>query len=276
MTQTKNLSLSRKVLLALAMMVPVFLTVSGPASAQTLLISNQQQVVTNLANSSNALKQQITIGITAANVAASGANAGQILQPNTLDNFTITEQQRQDYNTSLNTYKNTNFSTAQQFLVDQANLAKAQMQGAIDQLAAAAVDLQKVTQVNQLMATVQDVPTASAAKQILQNSGMGTEVTTQQVAAYNQSLASVGEYATKTGAFFAAANNQQIVSNLDMTAANYNRDLYAATAAYSYNSDVLTIQFTESVNMTFEGFMTQQQQSTAAFMNQTAFQGYVR
>lgn len=230
----------------------------------------------NLATSSNALKQQINIGIVAANTAASGANSGQILQPGALDNFTITEQQRTNYNTALTTYKSTNFSTAQQFLVDQANLAKGQMQTAIDQLAAAAVDLQKVTQVNQLMATVQDVPSASAAKLVLQNTGIGTEVTTQQVAAYNQSLASVNEYATKTGAFFAAANNQQIVSNLDMTANNYNRDLYSATATYAYNNDVLNVQFTQNVNMTFTGFMTLQQQSAEAFMNQTAFQGYVR
>jgi len=111
---------------------------------------------------------------------------------------------------------------------------------------------------------------------VLQNTGIGTEVTTQQVAAYNQSLASVNEYATKTGAFFAAANNQQIVSNLDMTAANYNRDLYSATATYAYNNDVLNVQFTQNVNMTFTGFMTLQQQSAEAFMNQTAFQGYVR
>lgn len=276
MTQAKSLNLSRLLFQAAAMIIPAFLIASGPASAQTLLISTQQQTVNNLATSSNALKQQINIGIVAANTAASGANSGQILQPGALDNFTITEQQRTNYNTALTTYKSTNFSTAQQFLVDQANLAKGQMQTAIDQLAAAAVDLQKVTQVNQLMATVQDVPSASAAKLVLQNTGIGTEVTTQQVAAYNQSLASVNEYATKTGAFFAAANNQQIVSNLDMTANNYNRDLYSATATYAYNNDVLNVQFTQNVNMTFTGFMTLQQQSAEAFMNQTAFQGYVR
>lgn len=230
----------------------------------------------NLAATSNALKGQITIGLVAAQTAAGGANSGQILQPGALDNFTITEQQRSDYNTALTTYKNTNFSTAQQFLVDQANLAKSQMQTAIDQLAAAAVDMQKVTQVNALVATVTDVPTASAAKLVLQNSGLGSEVTTQQVAAYNQSLASVNEYATKTGAFFAAANNQQIVSNLDMTAANYNRDLYAATATYGYSRDVLTVEFGNNVNMVFEGFMNSNKVTTEAFMGNSAFAGYTR
>ena len=201
------------------------------------------------------------------------ANNGQILDPTTHQAATISEAQRSGYNAALGTFSTTSFYNAQQFLIDQANASKAQMQTAITQLSAAAVDLQKVMTVNQVIASATDSPTAKAAQTAIANTGVGTEVTRDQVAAYNTSLASVNEYATKTGAFFAAANNQTITSNIDLAASNYNKTLYAATPAYAYNNDVFTVAFDGDGAVGFQGFMTSQQVSASSFFTGAQFYG---
>ena len=254
------------------MMVALFQIVSAPASAQALSPA-QQAAVSNLQSSSNALKSQIALGLRASGGFAAVANSNQIVDPTTWQQAAISDAQRTAYNSALSTFSTTSFYTAQQFLTDQANANKVLMQGAISSLSAAAVDLQKVATVNQMLATATDAPSAKATQAAIASAGLNTEVTSNQVAAYNTSLASVNEYATKTGAFFAAANNQTITSGIDLAASNYNKSLYTATPAYTYNSDSFIVAFEGGGAVGFQGFMTGQQVSAQAFFTGAQFYG---
>lgn len=196
---------------------------------------------------------------------------GSIVDPTTYQAATISETQRSDYNAALSTFQTTSFYNAQQFLIDQANASKAQMQTAISQLSAAAVDLQKVITVNQVVASVSDSTTAKAAQTAIANTGIGSEVTTSQVAAYNTSLASVNDYATKTGAFFAAANNQSITSSIDLAASNYNKSLYTATAAYTFSNDAFVVAFQGGGAIGFQDFTNSNQVTAQQFFTQAQF-----
>ncbi len=245
----------------------VLVTVSEQASAQALT-NHQQSVVANLQNSSNTIKSQIQLGMVSAQGLANYANAAKIVDPEVYKASTITETQRSAYNTTLSTFKETSFYNAQQFFTDQANASKVQLQGAISELAAAAVDLQKTITVNQVVGGITDSPTAQAAQAVIANTGIGSQVTLQQAQSYNTSLASVSDYASKTGAFFAAANNQTITSTVDLTAQNYNKSLYTASAAYTYTNDNLTVSFDSQYSAGFGGFLQNSKVTAQQFFDQ--------
>jgi hypothetical protein len=239
------------------------LSVSGTAYGQALT-PNQQAAVTNLQQASNALKTQITLGATYSSAVAASAQSGAIVDPAAHQNAAITTGQVSSYNQSLSTFQATNFYTASQFFTDQANLSRTQMQAAISSLADATADLQKVIAVNQTLQNIIDAPAARAAQQVVANTGIGTEITNDQLSAYNTSLADVGTYSAKTAAFIQAANSQSISGNVDTFAAQYNKPLDYATAAFSYATASVTVSWGDLV-LSQEGVLSQYRQSAEAF-----------
>lgn len=255
-----------------SMILVLFLTDSGRANAQSLTTS-QQSVVNNLSASSYDLKSQITLGLRSSTNLGIASGNGYIVDPNAWTSAAITEQQRANYNLALSTFQTTSFYNAQQFFSDQAAANRAQMQQSIGQLATAAVDLQKVVQVNQLLQSVTDAPSAKATQTAIASSGLSTEVTGQQVAAFNTSLANVNDYASKAATFLSAANNVTITSTVDLAAANYNKTLYNASAAYSYSNDIFNVAFEGGGGVGFQGFFTDRQVSASQFFTQPQIYG---
>lgn len=234
----------------------VFLTASGLAVAQSLTQS-QTAVVSNLSLSSGAIKSQITLGTAYSNAIASAANNGTIVDPAGYQRSTITEAQRTAYNAALSTFNNTSFYSAQQLLQAASNEAKTNMQTAIADLANAAADLHKVSQVHHHLSTITDAPTAKAAQAVVQSTGLHTEVTAQHVAAYNTSLANVNSYASQTAAFMRAAQSQNITGNVDTFASQYGKNLDYATAAFAYATGSISVAWADGLSVVQNGVLNQ-------------------
>jgi hypothetical protein len=242
------------------------LCLSASASALAQLTQSQQTTVTNLQQTSLAIKSQVTLGTAYSSGLSAAANAGTIVDPQAYTQATLTEAQRTAYNSALTAFSSTNFYSAAQFFQDRANATKTQMQAAIADLATATVDLQKVVAVNQTVANITDPQTARAAQQTIQNAGLGTSVTSEQMAAYNSSLADVNSYASQTASFMRAANSASISGNVDTFAAQYGRDLSYATATVNYANSSVTVAWGELV-LTQQGVLSPYKQSAEAFFN---------
>jgi hypothetical protein len=254
------------------MILALCLTSIGSASAQNLT-QPQQTVVTNLRSSSDAIKSQISYALSSTANFTSVATNGYIVDPNAYTSLTISNAQKDAYNAALGTFQSTSFYNAQQYLTDRANEQVSNLQGAIHDLAVAAVDLQSAATVNQIVSGITDSPTAQAAQTAIANSGLNTEITATQVSAFNNSIQMVNTYATQAGAFFASANNNVITSNIDLAASNYNKTLYTASAAYAYTNDQLTVNFDGTYSIGFSGFTTDKQIAAATFFTQPQIYG---
>lgn len=256
-------------LLTAAALYPI---ASAPASAQALTAS-QQTAVTNLQNASNALKAQVSLGIRASSNYSAAAANGYVVDPNAYSVATISETQRTTYNSALTTFSTTNFYTAQQFFQDQAAQARTQLQSAISSLASAAVDLQKVASVNQTLSTIADAPTAKAAQAVIASTGLGTEVTSSQVSAYNSSLANVSDYAGKTAAFFRAAGDVTITTNVDNFARQYSKDLAYASAGLAYATGGITVGWADGYGIGMNGVLNGYLINSSTFYNSPGVYG---
>jgi hypothetical protein len=254
------------------MILVLCLTNIGSASAQSLTQA-QQTTVNNLQGASSAIKTQINLGLASTGNFTTAATNGYIVDPSAYKQLTISETQRQAYNQALGTFQSTSFYNAQQFLQDKAQEQVVNLQGAIHDLASAAVELQTATTVNQIVASVSGSPTAQAAQTVIANSGLNTEITAGQVASFNNSLQMVNTYATQAGAFFASAKNTTITSNIDLAASNYNKTLYTASANYTYGSDMLAVTFEQQYGIGFAGFTSDKQIAAAQFFTQPQLYG---
>lgn len=227
----------------------------------------------NLQNSSNSIKTSISYALSNTANFSTAASNGYIVDPTAYINLTITETQRNAYNNALSTFQGTSFYNAEQYLNDQGSAQIANMRSAISDLSAAAVTLQTAATVNQITSGVSDSPTAQAAQTAIANTGLNTEITAGQVASFNNSLQMVNTYATQAGAFFASAKNNVITSNIDLAASNYNKTLYAASSAYAYTNDLLTVNFDSTYSIGFSGFTTPYQVSATQFFTQPQIYG---
>jgi len=248
------------------------LTALGTVNAQALN-TNRSNVVINLQNSSLELTNQINKALAAsANMSVAAYNE-YIVDPNAYQSSVITYQQQQAYNDALSQFQGTEFYTAKDLLQDSGAGAIYQMQIAINNLATAAVQLQTVAIVNDIVNGVNDVPTANSAQKVLESAGLDTQVTTEQVDNFNSSLQMVNAYASQAGAFFSASKNESITSSVDLTALNYNKSIYTASTSYTYGTDSLSITFADSYSMSFDGLLTSSRIDADTFYNNPSFYG---
>jgi hypothetical protein len=253
------------------MIAAVCLISSGQANAQ--LTAQQSATITNLQNSSLVIKNQISSGIKISNNLSTTANNYLIADPNIYQTGIITDAQVKQYNSSLSTFQATNFYTARQLLEDNAKVNKTLMQNSISELAKSAVALQSAVTVNQISNTANDSPTAQAAQAAITASGLNKDIKQSDVASYNTSLANVNEYATKAGAFLAAANNKPLTDKIDLSATNYNKSLYNSSVTYGYSKDMLNIEIPNSYSLSFTGFLKDSQVSATQFFQQPQIYG---
>jgi len=239
MDNNRSCRFSRQHKLA-ATLVGLCLIASGQASAQSLTTS-QQTVVSNLSGASFTIKSQVATGLTFSSGFSAAAASGTIVDPNAYQLATISEQQRQAYNTALSTFQSTSFYNAQQFFKDQAANSIAQMQSAISFLSSQAVELQKAATVNQMVSGITDSVQAKTVQTAISNSGLSSEIRADTVANYNSSLAQVNSYATQAAAFFRAAGDKQLTDSVDMTKTSYSKDLTYAGAHFSYADSTMLV-----------------------------------
>jgi hypothetical protein len=246
------------------MMAALFLTVSGQASAQTLMPS-QRQVVTNLTNASGDIKGQLALGTRYSAALSTAANSGTIVEPTAYQTATISEAQRTTYNSAALAFNSTNFNGSRQYFETQASNNLANMRASIADLAAATVDLQKVVSVNQMVSAITDVPTARVTQTAILNAGLGSEVSAQQVSAYNSSLANVNSYASQAALFMRAAQNVTLTSNVDTFVNAYAKDLNYVQTTAAYANTSITLAWADGLQITQEGMLNNFTQGASSF-----------
>lgn len=251
-------------LLSAMTMAVLFLTASGQANGQTL-IPSQQQVVTNLIAASGSIKGKLTLGAAYSTAFSSSASNGTIVDPTAYQAATVSEGQRNTYNAAVQTFNTTGFNGSRQYFEGKASDNIALMQQSIAQLASAAADLQKVVTVNQMVFAINNVPTARATQTAILNAGLGTEITGQQVAAYNASLANVNSYASQAALFMRAAQNVTLTTNVDRFVDAYAKDLNYATTTAAYADTAITLAWSDGLQITQAGMLNQYQQSSNSF-----------
>jgi len=205
------------------------------------------------------------LGLGLSNALSVSASNGTIVDPNAYSLAIITEQQRQAYNTSLNTFQTTSFYNAQQFFKDQATTAINQMQQSISFLASNAVELQKAATVHQMVSGVGDSVQAKQVQTAIAASGLSSEIRADTVANYNYSLASVNSYATQAAAFFRAADNQQLTSTVDLLKTNYGKDLAYAGAHFVYGDARMLVGWADGFSISMGPVLDAYQQSSQSF-----------
>ena len=246
-------------------MAGLCLIASAQASAQSLTTS-QQTVVGNLQSTSLTIKSQVSLGLGISAGLATSANTGTIVDPTTYQAGLITEQQRQAYNTSLSTFRTTDFYNAQQFFRDQATNSITQMQQAITALSNSAVELQKAATINQMMSGITDSAQAKQVQNVVNNSPtLSSEIGAATVGNYNSSLASVNSYATQAASFFQAANNTQLTNTVDLMKTNYGKDLAYAGAHFSYADSRMLLGWADGFSFSVSPVLEAYKQSSANF-----------
>lgn len=165
----------------------------------------------------------------------------------------------------MTTFNTTNFNGSRQYFEQRASDNIALMQQAISQLAAATADLQKVVAVNQMVSGITDVPTARATQTAILNAGLGTEITQQQAAAYNASLANVNSYASQAALFMRAAQNVTLTTNVDRFVDTYAKDLNYATTTAAYADTAITLAWNDGLQIKQAGMLDQYKVSASAF-----------
>lgn len=249
---------------ALAAILALCLIVSGQASAQTLL-PNQRQVVTNLTSASDTIKGQLALGVRYSSGLSTAATTGTIVDPTAWQTAAISEAQRNTYNSAARAFNVANFNGSRQYFETQASNNLANMRNSISDLAVATADLQKVVQVNQMVAAITDVPTAKATQTAILNAGLSSDVTGSQVAAYNSSLANVNSYASQAALFMRAAQNTTLTTNVDNFVNTYAKDLNYVTTTAAYANTAITLSWQDSMQITQEGMLNQFTQGANAF-----------
>lgn len=208
----------------------------------------------------------MSLGLGIGSSLATSANNGTIVDPTAWQAGTITEQQRLAYNSSLSTFRTTDFYNAQQFFRDQAANTIGQMQQAITALSNSAVELQKAATVNQMVAGITDSTQAKQVQSVVNNSpSLSSEIRAETVGNYNSSLASVNSYATQAASFFQAANNTQLTNTVDLMKTNYGKDLSYAGAHFAYGDSRMLIGWADGFSFAVSPVLDAYKQSSSDF-----------
>lgn len=182
------------------------------------------------------------------------AGNGDILATGVMQDATITEQMRLDYNNDLQGVIDTTYYDAQMLFQDQHEAAMVNLDTAVDNLVAATAVLAEVQAVANMAASADTVTEQLAVQAVLTNNDMS--ISAADVSNYNSALGAVQSYAREAGAFLAASRTGFVTEQTNAYAANTGTSLYGATVAYSATADILNIGAGNSFGIGFSGFLT--------------------
>jgi hypothetical protein len=220
------------------------LSVSAAHADQTMTGLNQsaQTILDQLAAS-----QSLTAG------AIYSASNGDILAPGVMQDATITEQMRLDYNADVQGVIDATYYNAEMLFQDQYTTTMANLDTAVDQLVTAATVLAEAQAVANMAANADTVQEQLAVQAVLTNNDM--TITAADVSNYNNALGAVQSYARDAGAFLAASRNTTMTGTVDAYAANSGTSLYGATVAYSATADIMNISAANAFGIGLQGLL---------------------
>ena len=191
----------------------LFLSVSGLAQANDAL--------TDLVNSSQVIADQLDLGYRTVAGMQYNASLGYMAPTGMADDAKISAAQRTAYNDAMSAMADLEFYTAEDFLLDQGDIALANMETAIDTFTEAATEiavvLELTTMAEEAAASGSNVDAQEVAEFAEANEAALT-LSSDTVTEYNDSLEDIEGYAQEAAAFIGIANDADSVAFIDNSA----------------------------------------------------------
>ena len=191
----------------------LFLSVSGLAQANDAL--------TDLVNSSQVIADQLDLGYRTVAGMQYNASLGYMAPTGMADDAKISAAQRTAYNDAMSAMADLEFYTAEDFLLDQGDIALANMETAIDTFTEAATEiavvLELTTMAEEAAASGSNVDAQEVAEFAEANEAALT-LSSDTVTEYNDSLEDIEGYAQEAAAFIGIANDADSVAFFDNSA----------------------------------------------------------
>ena len=188
------------------------LSVSGVVSADPL---------TDLVNSSQAVVDQLDLGYRTVAGLQYNANLGYMSDGTMADSAKISEAQRVAYNDALSAMADMNFYTAEDFLMDQGEIALANMETAIETFTEAATEIAVILEVTTMAeeaAETNSDPEMQAVAEFADANEASLTLQAETVTEYNDSLEDIEGYAQEAAAYIGIANDADSVAFFDNSA----------------------------------------------------------
>ena len=223
-----------------------FLIVSAPVH------SNE---VDNLVNASQSIRDSFKYGIQAVGGMQSYSAQGKIAPTGTVEGGKISYDQSNAYNQALTAVQNTNYTYdpgAQEYFNNQADQAMNEVNAAVDVFVEASQAVIEVVVINQMAQDAQnsgDERGAIALQEYIEANDV--VLADAEVDFYNESLDSVESAAQVAAAYFAVANDEELVASADDMA-------YELNVTYQETATSFFDIATQSVWVSFDGGKTVQ------------------
>ena len=209
--------------------------------------------ITNLQGSAQTILDQLAASQDLTVGAVYSAGHGDILAPGVMQDASITEAMRLDYNSDIQGVIDATYYSAELLFQDRHEAAMANLDTAVDNLVAATAVLMEVQAVANMAANADTVQEQMAFQTILTNNDM--TISAADVSNYNNALGAVQSYARDAGAFLAASRNTTMTGTVDAYAANSGTNLYGATVAYSATADIMNISAANVFGIGLQGLL---------------------
>ena len=209
--------------------------------------------MTGLNQSAQTILNQLSEAQSLTAGAVYSAGQGDILAPGVMQDATITEAMRLDYNSDIQGVIDATYYNAEMLFQDQHEQAMVNLDSAVDNLVAATAVLMEVQMVANMAANADTVQEQMAFQAVLTNNDMS--ISAADVSNYNSALGAVQAYARDAGAFLAASRNTTMTGTVDAYAANSGTSLYGATVAYSATADILNISAANVFGIGLQGLL---------------------
>jgi hypothetical protein len=209
--------------------------------------------ITNLQGSAQTILDQLAASQDLTVGAVYSAGQGDILAPGVMQDASITEAMRLDYNSDIQGVIDATYYNAELLFQDQHTAAMANLDTAVDQLVTATAVLMEAQAVANMAANADTVQEQMAFQTILTNNDM--TISAADVNNYNNALGAVQTYARDAGAFLAASRNASMTSSVDNYAANTGASLYGATVAYSATADIINVSMGQVYSIGLQGLL---------------------
>jgi len=209
--------------------------------------------MTDLQGSAQAILDQLSASQSLTTGAVYYAANGEIIAPGVMQDATITEQMRLNYNSDIQGVIDATYYNAEMLFQDQHDQAMVNLDSAIDTLVAATAVLMEVQAVANMAANADTVTEQLAFQTILTNNDM--TISAGDVSNYNNALGAVQTYARDAGAFLAASRNTTMTGTVDAYAANTGASLYGAAVAYSPTFDIMAVNMGQVYSIGLQGLL---------------------
>jgi len=174
-----------------------------------------------LVNTSQAVVDQLDLGYRTVSGLQYNANLGYMSDGTMADAAKISEAQRVAYNDALSAMADMEFYTAEDFLMDQGEIALANMETAIETFTDAATEIAVILEVTSMAeeaAENNSDPEMQAVAEFAEANEASLTLQAETVTEYNDSLEDVEGYAQEAAAYIGIANDADSVAFFDNSA----------------------------------------------------------